>query len=61
VFPSLSGRLYGFVAARRGPLGRLLTRVGGAAVRERAERRIAERSSRAAAKPPRYRNNERQP
>ena len=39
-FPGLSERLYGFVAARRGPLGRLTARLGGAAVLERAERRI---------------------
>ena len=55
-FPRSSERVYRFVAARRVFLGRLLTRVGGASVRKRAERRIAERARWV---PPR--NNERQP
>jgi predicted DCC family thiol-disulfide oxidoreductase YuxK len=43
-FPGMTERVYSFVAARRGPLGRWLKRLGGAAVLERAERRIGERS-----------------
>jgi predicted DCC family thiol-disulfide oxidoreductase YuxK len=43
-FPRLTERLYNFVAARRSRLGRWTARLGGAAVLERAERRIRERS-----------------
>jgi predicted DCC family thiol-disulfide oxidoreductase YuxK len=43
-FPTVTDRLYWFVAARRNPLGRGLKRLGGAAVLERAERRISERA-----------------
>jgi predicted DCC family thiol-disulfide oxidoreductase YuxK len=43
-FPGLTDRLYDYVAARRSPLGRVLKLLGGAAVLERAERRISERA-----------------